>query len=512
MVADGHSLRISVEDYGFASASRAAEENLTTVFTVGDKIGLYAVKDGAVVSGLENVCFQAIESADGIAWEAVGAATLEKTEGVTYFAYYPYTETLEGSVNCSAEDADGFFADVAGHWTVKENQSDYADYTASDLMTAKGVITDGALSFAMQHRMALVRVLFPAFKYVFTNTPAIPDYILGSSEDVKFAAGAPYAGANGEYRYIVNPAAGKVSLSGTYKWTGDNYRWDISSDVKGGAFNTINVDSDRSDVIEHNLQIGDFLLSDGTLLSKDAPAGDIQALDVVGIVYNIDPARIGDAEKTALGGVAHASVMATKDAYYPYPLTSWTTVNYDESEIGLPMVVGKTNVETVQMMEKEISGYETHNIVKSKRPEQYKNSEYEVFLLAELHCGDTGNIDLLKARTTGWYVPAAGQWLDIVRNLGKGACVADQVKGPADLVYWTNQGELLSNINSYMENIPETNCDLLNVNRYYWTATGATIEYAYYVNVSDGQKGINSYSCFANKKSSWNYLRPVLTF
>ena len=141
---DGNTLRVSVQDRGF-SGSRAAEEDLTTVFTEGDKIGLYAVKDGAIVPGIDNVCYQAVEAPDGIAWVSTGDETLYDVEGITYYAYYPYTENLEGSVDLSATDEDAFFADVVSNWTVLEDQYDYADYTASDLMTAKGVISDGGL-------------------------------------------------------------------------------------------------------------------------------------------------------------------------------------------------------------------------------------------------------------------------------------------------------------------------------------------------------------------------------
>ncbi|MDE6248227.1 MAG: fimbrillin family protein [Paramuribaculum sp.] len=510
---DGNTLRVSVQDRGF-SGSRTAEEDLTTVFTEGDKIGLYAVKDGAIVPGIDNVCYQAVEAPDGIAWVSTGDETLYDVEGITYYAYYPYTENLEGSVDLSATDEDAFFADVVSNWTVLEDQYDYADYTASDLMTAKGVISDGGLSFVMEHRMSLLRFSFPAYKYVFTNTPAIPDYIMGEARDIDFKVIMPYENEGKEYRFIVNPAS-ETTVAGIYTWSGQRYSWEVTPTVSAGEVRTINVDPDRNQVIEHNLQIGDFFLSDGNLVSKDASISDLETLDIVGIVYNIDPDHIGAADKEALGGVAHGSVMALRDVYNPYGLCAWSSEQNDESEIGLPKVEGENNTATARMFEECVDGYETLCILKDKRPEKYIRGIYEVFLLTELFLSDNENIDLLKAYTTGWYVPAVGQWLYIVRNLANAPCSADQAFGPSDLIYWKPQGDnagALSRLNACFEKLSAGKFDPINTSRWYWTASSTCAEYAYYVQVTDGIQGLNAFSCFANPKTSWTYVRPVLTF
>ena len=55
-------------------------------------------------------------------------------------------------------------------------------------------------------------------------------------------------------------------------------------------------------------------LADGSLLSKDAPASEVSAAHVLGVVCQYNPDRIGEGEKEALGGVAHALVLASRVA------------------------------------------------------------------------------------------------------------------------------------------------------------------------------------------------------
>lgn len=64
----------------------------------------------------------------------------------------------------------------------------------------------------------------------------------------------------------------------------------------------------------HTLRVGDFFLADGRLLPYDTDKEKVQASNVVGIVFQTNPGRVGEAERKVLGGEAHALVMALKNA------------------------------------------------------------------------------------------------------------------------------------------------------------------------------------------------------
>uniref|UniRef100_UPI0022DF9FB9 fimbrillin family protein n=1 Tax=Bacteroides intestinalis TaxID=329854 RepID=UPI0022DF9FB9 len=56
----------------------------------------------------------------------------------SYHAYYPYQNDSDMNGKVSPGDKD-FFKLLVKAWSVKDNQRTYAQYTASDLMTARHV-------------------------------------------------------------------------------------------------------------------------------------------------------------------------------------------------------------------------------------------------------------------------------------------------------------------------------------------------------------------------------------
>ena len=163
-------IHIEVVDGGFGG-TRATEDGFTTVFTPGDRIGLFMLEDGAISPSVNNLCFTAVEGADGLVWQADSefSASLLDVEKNVFYAYYPYVDELPAQVNPAASGDEGFFAAVADAWAVAEDQTDYEDYTASDFMTATGALSGNNLDFSMKHRMALTAVILPHILYVFTN-------------------------------------------------------------------------------------------------------------------------------------------------------------------------------------------------------------------------------------------------------------------------------------------------------------------------------------------------------
>ena len=162
---DARPLTITVSDGGMYATgqTRAQERYYSTVFTEGDRIGLYVVKDGTLE--VKNLCL----TLQGGKWTLpAGASQLFYSPDKSYHAYYPYQNDsyMNGKVSPGDED---FFKLVVNAWPVENNQSTYAQYTASDLMTARGVYSNHTLSFAMEHRMSLFILQVPATKYTYTE-------------------------------------------------------------------------------------------------------------------------------------------------------------------------------------------------------------------------------------------------------------------------------------------------------------------------------------------------------
>ena len=189
----GQPVSISITDGGYVSAdacnatndpaSRAVENGYTTEFTEGDACGLFVVRGGKPVYSNEKLTAERDAATGDLVWKTEEGTTL--SGGLSdehYYLYYPYqtdmtdkTATLTGNAPTDAE----FFAPLIASWQPQKDQSTYANYTKSDLMTAKGTAAKGTnntlrLSFSMTHRMALAVIEMPATVYEFTNTPAIP--------------------------------------------------------------------------------------------------------------------------------------------------------------------------------------------------------------------------------------------------------------------------------------------------------------------------------------------------
>lgn len=514
-------LSIAIEDAGFIG-SRAEESGYTTVFTPGDRVGVFAVKNGQIL--VENACLQAVAGTDGkVTWQPTG--TFPGDAQATYFAYYPYVETLPAAIDATAADARQFFAAVAAAWPVAADQSSYESYTASDLMTASATAAaDGSLHFVLNHRMALAIVQFPTTRYVFTNEPAIPDYVMMSAKNVEFkGAQLLEKKADATYAYILNPAAAPAAISGSYGEAPTQREWSFTPSVKEGTVNVYNIDRKLGKgEIKHHLQLGDFFLSDGSLLSKDAPVEEVHNADVVGIVCNINPDRIGADEKAALGGVAHATVLSVFDAKYgANNMLTWSNTKRDETAIGFKLVCGETGAESVVLADEEVSGLRNTNLIRNKRPAAFATGEYEAFIAAVNHGKDKSNYSQLASLTTGWYLPTLAQWLDVARYIGG---FNDDTSSPdhfqwtmPDLFYWYgNMGTPRSNLNKCFEKIAVTFYDPIERNHWIWTSTISGEDYAYVVNMTDGELYgkvyLNTFSGFGEPKTGFYHVRPMLTF
>ena len=292
---------ITVTDGGYAAeatdGSRATENGYTTTFTAGDQCGLYIVRGTEIV--YNNIRLNATDGTDGsLIWQTPAGTNLGGgLPDEHYFLYYPYQEDMEGNVtvtDATTDDA-AFFAPLISGWQPKADQSDYADYTASDLMTAAGTVTANAdgtlsLSFPMAHRMAMAVIEMPETVYKFEGQEPYTVFSVVPEFSGNYS---PCLMSDGSYRYLVNPVAQGEGATLTGSYDDGNKEFTITPSIEtAGKYKTYKVDGGYKE-IEHNLQAGDFYLKDGTLLSEDTQLTDAQKAACVGIVC-----WVGDATAT----------------------------------------------------------------------------------------------------------------------------------------------------------------------------------------------------------------------
>lgn len=192
------SIALTVTDGGYVPAvfsgepenrgvvTRTVENDYTTEFTDGDKIGIFVLKiDSMGGRSLmhTNYCF----IYNGKTWGPDNGRELSHTppapgNGIYYFSYYPYRSDMSNMYSIEALDssgvtttkADRFFYPLVNSWQPANDQHTYANYTASDLMVADGELTPSAngyiLTFKMQHQMAMLILDLPGTEYTYAET------------------------------------------------------------------------------------------------------------------------------------------------------------------------------------------------------------------------------------------------------------------------------------------------------------------------------------------------------
>ena len=415
----GYAPTASPGDMQKATATRATENGYRTDFTAGDQCGLYIVRNGAVVC--ENIKLTAAEGTEGgLVWQPDAGVTLAGgLSGESYFLYYPYQENMKDKVTASATSDEEFFAPLINGWQPEADQSDYANYTNSDLMTAKGTASkaDGklSLSFAMTHRMALAVIEMPKTVYKFTDT-GIPDYTILTAADFT-AEAKPYRNSDGTYRYIVKPAQSASSLTGSY----DNGKKEFTVTPNGivtGNYKTYKVDGAKTDEKSHDLQPGDYLLADGNLVGKDETLTTGQQADVIAIVFHAGHhANDGsDYSSTGIGQQkCHGYAVALQDATSSYCM--WGVYG---TELGCYPTDGNGNKQNNHSNpDIDWSGYSyTQTIITAAGGKENLNATEQSGYPATWYAvvDYENNKAQAPANSSGWFLPSIGQMWNVYQN------------------------------------------------------------------------------------------------
>ena len=515
-------LTISVTDGGYTSAvenmktrveTRAVENGYTTEFTEGDACGFYMVRGGKPVYSNVKLTAEKDAATGGIMWKTDGTTLAAGMDGESYYLYYPYQADMAGKTATPAEgavmtDAE-FFKPLIDGWQPGDDQSTHAAYTASDLMTAGGSTTGTGntihLSFAMKHRMALAVIEMPKTVYKFIDAN-VPDYTVGAEATFTGTA-KPLRMADGTYRYLVHSSM--PTIEGCYD--GGNREFTITTSashpvvgeykrykVDGAAETIKNVTYAESGIA----RIGDFYCTKnngttGYLIPKEADETTVQAAKVVGIVFQTDKSRIGAKAKEKLGGEGnvHGLVMAVKNIA---TRQAWGLFGMDE---------GLTTCRTKADNYNDISGYGNCEHIRTNRG---NFDSYPAFKAAY----DYNTTCPVPATTTGWYLPASGQWWDILQNLGGCPALADvtQQTSPdiAGEFLWKSQGDVPAALNKWMENIAVGDKDTFNNLVSFCSSSEHSKYHTWYWILNNFQGMVRC--IWASKFDGSDNVRPVLAF
>lgn len=514
-------LTISVTDGGYTSAvenmktrveTRAVENGYTTEFTEGDACGFYMVRGGKPVYSNVKLTAEKDAATGGIMWKTDGTTLAAGMDGESYYLYYPYQADMAGKTATPAEgavmtDAE-FFKPLIDGWQPGDDQSTHAAYTASDLMTAGGSTTGTGntihLSFAMKHRMALAVIEMPKTVYKFIDAN-VPDYTVGAEATFTGTA-KPLRMADGTYRYLVHSSM--PTIEGCYD--GGNREFTITTSashpvvgeykrykVDGAAETIKNVTYAESGIA----RIGDFYCTKnngttGYLIPKEADETTVQAAKVVGIVFQTDKSRIGAKEKEKLGGEGnvHGLVMAVKNIA---TRQAWGPFGMDE---------GLTTCRTKADNYNDISGYGNCEHIRTNRG---NFDSYPAFKAAY----DYNTTCPVPATTTGWYLPASGQWWDILQNLGGCPALADvtqQTSPDTGEFLWKSQGDVPAALNKWMENIAVGDKDTFNNLVSFCSSSEHSKYHTWYWILNNFQGMVRC--IWASKFDGSDNVRPVLAF
>lgn len=514
-------LTISVTDGGYTSAvenmktrveTRAVENGYTTEFTEGDACGFYMVRGGKPVYSNVKLTAEKDAATGGIMWKTDGTTLAAGMDGESYYLYYPYQADMAGKTATPAEgavmtDAE-FFKPLIDGWQPGDDQSTHAAYTASDLMTAGGSTTGTGntihLSFAMKHRMALAVIEMPKTVYKFIDAN-VPDYTVGAEATFTGTA-KPLRMADGTYRYLVHSSM--PTIEGCYD--GGNREFTITTSashpivgeykrykVDGAAETIKNVTYAESGIA----RIGDFYCTKnngttGYLIPKEADETTVQAAKVVGIVFQTDKSRIGAKEKEKLGGEGnvHGLVMAVKNIA---TRQTWGLFGMDE---------GLTTCRTKADNYNDISGYGNCEHIRTNRG---NFDSYPAFKAAY----DYNTTCPVPATTTGWYLPASGQWWDILQNLGGCPALADvtqQTSPDTGEFLWKSQGDVPAALNKWMENIAVGDKDTFNNLVSFCSSSEHSKYHTWYWILNNFQGMVRC--IWASKFDGSDNVRPVLAF
>lgn len=503
-----------------AQIGKTASRATGSEWSAGDAIGISGVSG---VKTYSNVSY-ATTSGDGNFAPAENGIFYQTTDPVTFTAYYPYTAELgaDGIISASTADqtkqasfdflwaqAQGSYADPAVRFDFGHRMSLISltfingnDVSLEDLTyTVDGLTADGTFDTATGEATVLgntatsmtapltsdrksLLIVFPQT----VESVTLNAYVDGQ----QYACNLSLTELKSGHQYSFNLTVKKSALTVT-GCTITN--WNSSGSFSGNA-------SMPKTLGEKDLAkaaIGDFYMRDGSIVDKSAVLTDEQIEGCIGIVFSTDLSRMGEDAKAALaakGLTPHGLVMALTNAADG---VMWSTEQIDES--GLP------NIYTLREQYNDVDGFNETKWIIDNHSEELSD-KYPAFYHTSLYGSSPETTAYAApATSTGWFVPSAGNLIDIMRYLGNNEKIYETTQSNyAGLSLGGVAVSIMNNINQSMAQI--RNSQKLN-DIGFWTSTESSntnVEFMHLYNDNTLSLGGTS------KNNQSNSVRCILAF
>ncbi|WP_294606167.1 fimbrillin family protein [uncultured Bacteroides sp.] len=291
-------IKVSTTGYESANPTTRATDNedeFKTTLAENDQIGIYAVKDGKVIS--KNVCYRYNNSSK--TWEKVGTEAVSAISGsnVSFFAYYPYRQAMDGKTIAS-------IADIISNFEVAADQSTHELYTNNDLMTATGTLSADkkTLSFTLQHSLALIVLDLKGQRTPYSGGYAAYGAVSSIAEKKIGNVTTPYTDSKGCFRALVKP--GSVTPAISYSAGGKTVTYSSVITAVAGKYNKKLIYAGNTTDIEKSIARGDYFYADGNISSTYTNDSSNPCIGIV----------LTTSEQLAAAPYNHGLVVALKDA------------------------------------------------------------------------------------------------------------------------------------------------------------------------------------------------------
>lgn len=415
------SLKYNISDAGMMAtgvSTRASIDNstMTTKFEVGDEAGVFGVKDGKIVDGLNNLKLK--YNVNGF-WDATAAVSYDASlDGVKFYGYYPYDQ--DATFDASAQDP---FSDYVSTLTPSTDQSTNTKFNDNDIMTSEAATIDAqfhSVTLNMSHRLSLINVELPNSSYIFTNAEP---YVMSKAENASFSIGGevvnPYFDSNTQsYRLLVKPNSDKeLKVSFTDNGKQCNVEINNTNTIGAGQYANYVIDGGAS-LTNMTLQVGDYFLSDGNIVSKDSTLTEEQKAKVIGIVYQLGTT---EAIKTANANWNHAMVIGTTTSKGKWGDKKGSTTSaennagwrnwynsYGITDLGTP------SADKVDLTTLTPNGYEETNAWRNI-PSDLTIGGYTIDVVSGFHAADEAQATEhpTPGASTKWFIPSIYEWIQI---------------------------------------------------------------------------------------------------
>lgn len=298
---------IEVSITGFETDSPATratddEDAFKTTLIADDQIGIYAVKNGRVIS--KNIPY----TYNGSAWNKVNeAVSAVPGDNVSYFAYYPYRQAMDSKDIKSIDD-------IVTHFEVATDQSTHELYTQNDLMTAIGTLTDKTLSFTLNHALALIVVDLKGQRTPYVGGYTVYGAVSAISSKTIGTVATPYQDAKGCFRALVKP--GSVTPNISYSSEGQTVTYTKAITASAGKYSRKLIYA-GSKTPEQPISRGDYFYADGNISSTYTNDSSNPCIGIV----------LTTTEQLEATPYNHGLVVALKDAPNNFQYASLPTDN-----------------------------------------------------------------------------------------------------------------------------------------------------------------------------------------